>query len=609
MSWPIDELTARLQAEGDAYATIVQVVESNSEIYIYLNRPPQTPADCPELLPIIESTLKLEFPDIQTVNIFSRELGQENPDWHTVLHLCGETAANQLSAEPEMDVNIDFGIEEAELSAESAVANQENGQQMVAVSDAIRLSSFCFSRNRQLVEGEIDRPSKEVSEIIINFHGWDQEQQIRLLQFLKEWFSDKSGSPSVPNKLSPAAREIVERMQADKELQRSLKIWFSRYCYDPQKTINEISGDSFQEKLSHSQAVSVGVAESDNTTASKTYSSYSRTIQNAQTAKSYSRASVSKSAETSTKVTTAEIIQIVITALIASGLAFVVSDVTLNIGVAGFFLFAVSVISGFVAVFKNFVIASTCTVIQILCVLTIGFTSIFIAIIGELVGVAVGISVFLITYDAKRLITAKSVRIMTASLIAVVFSLFGSTIIKVEPAIPDASNFQASGLVVLQPRPIGSERTPERTFNIKSGVARLTVIGGFMYQLEIAASTEPISKEQLKLLLASKPYESLCQKLHMSAKSTDLMLCFFGYIQPESKIPYNYDLAFLEAKTGRSLSYKSEGSLGVSVNNIELKRNGQVNLSLNHVIEQELGTVKVDVKFNTQILQVLQENY
>lgn len=54
----------------------------------------------------------------------------------------------------------------------------------------------------------------------------------------------------------------------------------------------------------------------------------------------------------------------------------------------------------------------------------------------------------------------------------------------------------------------------------------------------------------------------------------------------------------------------SENSVGVSVSNIEPRRNGQVDLSLKTTIEdkQEAGTAKVDVKVNTKVLKTALRN-
>jgi hypothetical protein len=612
MSWHTEQLQARLQAEADRFETIVQVVESNSELYIYLNRPPQSPADCSELLPIIESTLKLEFPNTKTANIYSRELGEENPDWYTVLHLHPETP-NGLLAEPEIDVNIDFSIAEVEQSIEPAVTNQEPQQQMVVINDAPPLSSFCFSRNRQLVENEIDRPSKEVSEVITKFHGWEKEEQIKLLQFLKEWFSTKNGSVTGLNQLSSEAREIVERMQADKELQRSLKIWFSRYCYDSQKTINEISGDSFLDKHSHGK---LEQTINQDTTSGKTYSSYSKIPKATPVSKSSSRISVTPIDEPSGKISTAEIIQIVITAIIASGLTFLASDITLAFGAAGIFLFAVSVVGGFVVVFKQFIVGSTATALEIIGILGTGFSSIFVSIIGNLVGVAVAISVFMVTYNQKTLLTAKSLRVMIASLIAVTIALPSSSFIKVGSVAPSVSDFQASGTVVIQPRSSGSDIVPEQTFNIKGAVARLNVGGGGMGFIEVVASSQPISNEQLKLLVDMKNMGICRTFLEVAFTPTtkpEMIVCFIAYIDMGSKNLSNYDIAIHNPQSGSSFSVnpirESGVAFSVNVSNIEPRRNGEVDLSLNGVVEREKFTAKVDVKFDTKILDTRYPDY
>lgn len=90
------------------------------------------------------------------------------------------------------------------------------------------------------MEGDIDRPNKAVVDKLKTFHSWDRTKQIELLQFLKKWFENPDTADA---QLSSEARAWVGEMHADKELQRSLKVWLSRYCYDTDKTIREISSD------------------------------------------------------------------------------------------------------------------------------------------------------------------------------------------------------------------------------------------------------------------------------------------------------------------------------------------------------------------------------
>jgi len=225
----------------------------------------------------------------------------------------------------------------------------------------------------------------------------------------------------------------------------------------------------------------------------------------------------------------------------------------------------------------------------------------------------------MVSYKDKRLLTAKSLRIMIASAIAVILGLFGSNFIKVAPVIPDASNFQASGTVVLQMTPTGSAPLPEQTFNIKGAIATVTEYWGVgTLHLEIALSSEPVSNEQVKLLIdtkdefASDEY-AFCRAFVKTAESTtkpNLILCFEAYIDRRSKIPVFYRLVALDTQVRAGVAMRSENSVGISVNNIEPRRNGQVDLSLNTVIEdeQKAGTAKVDVKVNTKLLETALRN-
>jgi len=630
MNGNVEQVVARLQVVANPYNTIVQVVESDSQVYIFLNRPPQAPPDCPELLPIIESTLKLEFPAIETVNVFSRELGQEHSDWHTVLRLQLETPTNELSTDTQIDGDVASSIEEPQQSAENAVATQESQQQAVTVSDVIPLSSFCFSRNRKILESDLDRPSKEVSAIIINFHRWGKEQQIKLLQFLKKWFDGEDNSLSGLSDLSSEAQGIVESMQADKELQRSLRIWFSRYCYDPQKTIREISGDSPAERQAPKKAGAADpkATRSQDASSGKTYPS--RIPQGTQTSRSSSHASANQPTETSTNPI-AEIIQILITALVASGLAFLVRDITLSAGIMGIVLFVVSIVSGFLSAFRKTLSAGIFLILEVICIGVIGgWSPIIISVTANLVGAIIALSIFAITWNDGRLITAKSLRMMIASLMAVMLSLLSAAWFQV---IIDASNFQVSGTLVL----------PEKTYNINGGaVARLVVLplprSSSFGVLEITASSSPISDEQLKLLKAkiTKTTKINSNELNINefinefllvnvlvgyARNSDsLLLYFVSQINLRDKTLSGYQLyVFKPPSAGLPLTKISpifetsnETDKGISVDKIDLKEGGQVSFSLKTSIEEEGTSIEegkeiaeVDLKFNTRVLGIV----
>ena len=632
MNGNVEQVVARLQVVANPYNTIVQVVESDSQVYIFLNRPPQAPPDCPELLPIIESTLKLEFPAIETVNVFSRELGQEHSDWHTVLRLQLETPTNELSTDTQIDGDVASSIEEPQQSAENAVATQESQQQAVTVSDVIPLSSFCFSRSRKILESDLDRPSKEVSAIIINFHRWGKEQQIKLLQFLKKWFDGEDNSLSGLSDLSSEAQGIVESMQADKELQRSLRIWFSRYCYDPQKTIREISGDSPAERQAPKKAGAADpkATRSQDASSGKTYPS--RIPQGTQTSRSSSHASANQPTETSTNPI-AEIIQILSTALVASGLAFLVRDITLSAGIMGIVLFVVSIVSGFLSAFRKTLSAGIFLILEVICIGVIGgWSPIIISVTANLVGAIIALSIFAITWNDGRLITAKSLRMMIASLMAVMLSLLSAAWFQV---IIDASNFQVSGTLVL----------PEETYNINGGaVARLVLplprSSSFLSSsdrvLEIAASSSPISDEQLKLLKAkiTKTTKINSNELNINefllfnvladhARNSDsLLLYFVSKINLRDKTLSEYWLyVFKPPSAGLPLTEispifetRNETDKGISVDKIDLKEGGQVSFSLKTSqvsfslktsIEEGKEIAEVDLKFNTRVLGIV----
>lgn len=208
----VDRVIASLQVEANSFGVIVQAIAADQEVYIYLNRPPEITPDCPELVALIKQKLSKEFPDITSIYLLSRVLGEENPDWHERISLLSEPAP-ALSSE-EINLGIDLNIENFDIGDESTPQSTEPS----ATSEPeVKLNTFCFSRNRQLVEGDIDRPNKTVGKIIKSFHSWSHPNKIDLLSFLKEWFADPSAVS--PEGLPEPAQGIISQMSADKELQ------------------------------------------------------------------------------------------------------------------------------------------------------------------------------------------------------------------------------------------------------------------------------------------------------------------------------------------------------------------------------------------------------
>ncbi|MFN3927461.1 MAG: hypothetical protein ACK4QL_09085 [Pseudanabaenaceae cyanobacterium] len=449
-----DKVAASLQLEADLFGVVVQAVAAGSEFYIYLNRPPETAPDCPELVALIKDKLTQEFPEITSIYLLSRILGEEYPDWQEHISLLPEPVPS-LSSE-EIKIDLDLNFENLDLDIAESI------EPVVTPAPEVKLNTFCFSRNRHLVEGDIDRPSKTVSEILRSFHGWSHPHKIELLSFLKEWFADPSAV--APDRLPEKARAIIAQMSADKELQRSLKVWFSRYCFDPDRTLREISGEV------HSQPHKVKL--SGHSTPSPSSTTAPKKVQARAPSPSKSvKSSAEKptpTAKTSQAFTTDEIPMLMVVAIVVAFCSFLlpymISDFE-PIGV-GIFLVVVSIAGGWAGAFQEKTIMSISGLI-LSGFYIFGFSNFVILIIlGGAIGLSVGIAVKMGMGENNSPLAPKPLRVMAVALI-VLLTIQAPAWFQIRRGRQNTVQLQ----VLPELKAIGSVTYAGQTYDLKGAIA------------------------------------------------------------------------------------------------------------------------------------------
>ncbi|MGA1410775.1 MAG: hypothetical protein ACO37W_13685 [Prochlorotrichaceae cyanobacterium] len=122
------------------------------------------------------------------------------------------------------------------------------------VAEAVDLSSYCFIRNKLMLSSSIKPPSPEVVELIASLHNFPAAEQNQIATLLDQLYrqpekNDESSGESAlyqPNEIdvqalaTPIQTWFQSVMALEPEPFRKSAIWFSRYCHNPQKTMEEL---------------------------------------------------------------------------------------------------------------------------------------------------------------------------------------------------------------------------------------------------------------------------------------------------------------------------------------------------------------------------------
>jgi len=589
----IEQLTTALQMEADFYGVVVQVVDTPDQIYVYLNRPPELPPDCPELVQLIKDKTQDALPHIASVVVASRILGEETPDWQAEFAL-QESPLNFLPEEPMLSVPMDFLEQEPVIDSQPEIKEAQE----------VKLNSFCFSRNRQLVEGDVDKPSQEVREKIKAFHNWEREKQIQLLQFLKEWFANPDQEPSIRelNKLSGDGQDLVRAMHSNKELLRSLKVWLSRYCYDPAKTMGEITGESYSQPHrvktpSHSKPK--GDTPPPSRSAKTGHTPSPKQVNN-KIARSPSPTKSSTQAQSSQSFSVDEVPMILITAVLAGVCAWLLSGAVSAFGWLGILLAVVSIVAGFMGVLQEKLIGGICGLIMVSFWFILGFLTVWwFEILGGAIGGITAVGMQMAGGKGGNLFSPKSLRILFAVL-AVVLVIQGSSIwqwsgggLRITTGAVLADH-KASGTVMFQ----------GKSSQLKGSIAILekNKSDETNYALTVAALPTVVTSSDIdRIRKAESPLDEILDIIGDIAEpniSFAILVIIFDQKQPKG---YLLNI-FNQQNSGsgysrRGLNKIAPPSDGLKLTQLNLQPNGNIKLSLNTTIDsQASANFTVDTK-------------
>ncbi len=181
----------------DAYALVVMI-----------NRPADLVLDYEDLTAWFQTTVSTQYPQVKSLALYSRPIGQHAADWKTQVKLQQSPGPDPVAAKVDPDEPLD-------------------------------LSRYCFTDNRLLLTTDLPKPPNLLYQAIFAFHRLTTEQKREVLPLLPTLFENPSAVSTVI--LSVDAALWLEPLKSLNEHQlRLLSIWLSRYCFNPSSTLTEL---------------------------------------------------------------------------------------------------------------------------------------------------------------------------------------------------------------------------------------------------------------------------------------------------------------------------------------------------------------------------------
>jgi hypothetical protein len=253
-----------------------QVIVEHEQLYIYINRRENYQPNYEWLSENIGAAIaSLALENLDGVWLYSRPLGQVEPEWQTFLELPtqvngrSEDTISQEAVESELDLTEencesedsagDTGLlyeqgfvhgsplKETEIDAlttglrEPEILKTLKTDELNADKsdlDSYSLAQYCFVTNKKLLTLEVTPPSKEIIRLVKFFHHLSAAQQLELVPILDKYL--KRGEIANWSEQSiPVQNWLKQINQLNLDEQRTAAIWLSRYCADSSHTIEE----------------------------------------------------------------------------------------------------------------------------------------------------------------------------------------------------------------------------------------------------------------------------------------------------------------------------------------------------------------------------------
>jgi hypothetical protein len=219
---------------------IFQVFRETETLYIYVNRPAEQALEHEILSDTIQGAIAaLEIPHLENLCLYSRELGTVEPDWEALISLKSTDANKSEHFAPDV-----MGAAVAQDVQPSPAASEASSDclepEINSTLENADFSQYCFTRNRALLTSDILPPTESIALLIQNFDALLPSQKQEALPLLDSCFRGNS-FPSGDD-LDPEAQAWLHQLeQMNPTDLRKTAIWISRYCFNPEVTMGQVT--------------------------------------------------------------------------------------------------------------------------------------------------------------------------------------------------------------------------------------------------------------------------------------------------------------------------------------------------------------------------------
>ncbi len=241
-----------------------QIIVQDSQLHIYINRKTDQQPDYSFLIDRVTLAIaSLSLDSLDGIWLYSRQLGEVEPDWQAFVELSTETNSDNINEIntisnfpdfedfPEDDSAGDTGLlhdtgmihgkpfkEEQIDTFVSKLTETEVEATNNLDSNNISLAQYCFVSNKQLLTSDIISPDKETIRLVKFFHHLSDNNKQKILPALDSYFK-LAKTPNI-EKLSVAVQKWFKQIaELNDDRRRLVAIWLSRYCFDSSATLAE----------------------------------------------------------------------------------------------------------------------------------------------------------------------------------------------------------------------------------------------------------------------------------------------------------------------------------------------------------------------------------
>lgn len=222
------DLNQLLEQELVAYNLVVQANLEDECLQVVLNRPTDAHLDYAAIAKIITERIKpLQLTEIHSLFLSSRVLGEYDVDWQTQFEFVSPSPIEQTIVQS--------------IPANETEASENANEEVETLEEVVRspYANYCFISNKGLLTFQILPPEETLAKLIQFFHDLPDNVKADTLPLLERFFATSVVSPI--EQFDEEVQQWFEQLsQLNKTQLRKASIWFSRYCFNPEKTMTEV---------------------------------------------------------------------------------------------------------------------------------------------------------------------------------------------------------------------------------------------------------------------------------------------------------------------------------------------------------------------------------